>query len=83
MKSNTTSKPDVSTTYLHVCEPVKVEYDHEAKAAYVKVGKGKYHHGFEFDDTCRIDFDEYGNIIGIELLGIECDHNSDCVTTTG
>jgi uncharacterized protein YuzE len=52
-------------------EPVKTDYDYDARAAYIHVCPGRYHHGQEINDSCRVDFDESGNVIGVELLNQE------------
>ena len=47
---------------------MKITYDKEADALYIKFRDGEFAKNKKIDDFTVIDFDEKGNILGIELL---------------
>ena len=47
---------------------MKIKYDPEADAMYIKVRKGKFDHNKKVDEDVILDCDKDGNILGIELL---------------
>lgn len=47
---------------------MKIRYDSEADAMYIKVRKGKFDHNKKAADDVIIDCDKDDNILGIELL---------------
>jgi len=48
--------------------PMKVRYDEEADALYIKLREGEYHESDEIRDGFILDYDVDGNIIAIEIL---------------
>jgi len=49
---------------------LKHKYDPKADAIYITLNSGKYFRGDDLDDDRRIDYDENGIPIGIELLSV-------------
>ena len=47
---------------------MEVTYDKEADAMYIRVKKGKVHRTKEVTDTCILDLDKKGTLLGVELL---------------
>ncbi|MEK6846285.1 MAG: DUF2283 domain-containing protein [Nanoarchaeota archaeon] len=47
---------------------MEITYDKEADALYIKFRDGEFAKNKKIDDFTVIDFDEKGNILGIELL---------------
>ncbi|NIA09561.1 MAG: DUF2283 domain-containing protein [Nitrospiraceae bacterium] len=47
---------------------MRVRYDEEADALYIKLQEGGYHESEEIKDGFILDYDIDGNIIGIEIL---------------
>jgi len=47
---------------------MRVRYDEEADALYIKFREGKYYESDEIQEGFVLDYDENGNIIGIEIL---------------
>ena len=47
---------------------MRIRYDEEADALYIKLQEGGYHESDEIKDGCILDYDADGNIIGIEIL---------------
>ncbi len=47
---------------------MKVKYDREADAIYIKLNDARYAYGKDLDDLRRVDYDADGNPRGIELL---------------
>lgn len=47
---------------------MEVTYDKEADAMYIRIKKGKVHRTKEITDTCIVDLDKKGTLLGIELL---------------
>ena len=47
---------------------MKIKYDPDADAMYIKVRKGKFDHNKKVDEDVILDCDKNGNILGIELL---------------
>jgi len=47
---------------------MKIKYDPDADAMYIKVRKGKFDHNKKVDEDIILDCDKNGNILGIELL---------------
>ena len=43
-------------------------HDKDSNAIYIRFATGRYHHGNDLDPERRIDFDENGNPLGVELL---------------
>ena len=50
---------------------MKMEYDKDADALYIKLKNGKIKSTMEVDENTIIDLDESNNIIGIEILFIK------------
>ena len=49
---------------------MKLEYDVEADAAYIRFSETPRSHTEEISDVCIVDFDPTGNVVGIELLSV-------------
>ena len=47
---------------------MRVRYDEEADALYIKLREGEYHESDEIQDGLILDYDVDGNIIAIEIL---------------
>ena len=47
---------------------MEIRYDREAGAVYIRIGGGKVAESEEVDDGVIVDYDEKGNVIGIEIL---------------
>ncbi len=47
---------------------MEIRYDREADAVYIRIGGGKVAESEEVDDGVIVDYDEKGNVIGIEIL---------------
>jgi len=47
---------------------MRVRYDEEADALYIKLQEGGYHESDEIKDGFILDYDIDGNIVGIEIL---------------
>ena len=47
---------------------MRIRYDEEADALYIKLQEGGYHESDEIKDGFILDYDADGNIIGIEIL---------------
>ncbi len=50
---------------------MKIKYDPEADALYIKLQEGKVDHTQEIDENTMIDFDKANHIIGIEMLFVK------------
>ncbi len=50
---------------------MKITYDPEADAMYIKLREGKVHKTHEVDKNTILDYDEEGNVIGIEILFVK------------
>jgi uncharacterized protein YuzE len=49
---------------------MKLEYDVEADAAYIRIAETPTSHTEEESDVCIVDFDSAGNVVAIELLSV-------------
>ncbi|MAH07866.1 DUF2283 domain-containing protein [Candidatus Pacearchaeota archaeon] len=49
---------------------MKIRYDKDADAMYLKFGEGDYVESKEIEEGVVIDFDENGKIIGMEVLDV-------------
>ena len=49
---------------------MKLEYDAEADAAYIRFSETPRSRTEEESDVCMVDFDSTGNVVGIELLSV-------------
>ncbi|MEM3590276.1 MAG: DUF2283 domain-containing protein [Candidatus Bathyarchaeia archaeon] len=47
----------------------RISYDHGSDTLYVRVREGRVAESDEVDDGIIVDYDEGGNIVGIEVLG--------------
>jgi len=47
---------------------MKVRYDEEADALYIRLRKGEYYKSDEIKEGFILDYDADGNIVGIEIL---------------
>ena len=47
---------------------MKVRYDEEADALYIRLRKGAYYESDEIKEGFILDYDANGNIVGIEIL---------------
>lgn len=47
---------------------MKIKYDPEADAMYIRLKESKVHHTKEVDENTLIDFDSTGQVIGVEIL---------------
>ena len=47
---------------------MKVRYDEEADALYIRLRKGEYYESDEIKEGFILDYDGDGNIVGIEIL---------------
>jgi len=50
---------------------MKIEYDHYAKALYIRLQERKGGRTIEVNENLNLDLDEKGNLIGIEILNPE------------
>ena len=50
---------------------MKVRYDEEANALYIKLQEKEYYESDEIQDGFILDYDAAGNIIGIEILDVD------------
>lgn len=50
---------------------VSVQIDAEAEAAYLRLGRGQVARTVEFAEDIFVDLDEFGVVLGIELLDLE------------
>ena len=49
---------------------MKVRYDRETDAIYIKLGEGKYLESEEIEKGVVVDYSKDGKVIGIEILNI-------------
>ena len=49
---------------------MKVRYDRETDAIYIKLGEGKYLESEEIEEGVVVDYSKGGKVIGIEILNI-------------
>ena len=49
---------------------MEISYDKEADAMYIEFRKGVFAKNKKIDDFTIVDYDEHGNILGIELLDV-------------
>lgn len=49
---------------------MEINYDKQADAIYIEFRKGEFAKNKKIDDFTIVDFDERGNILGIELLDV-------------
>ncbi len=49
---------------------MKVTYDEEVQAMYIKVSKGKIEDTVKYSDLVYLDFGKNKKLIGIEILGV-------------
>lgn len=49
---------------------MEIHHDKEADALYIEFRKGKFGNNKKIDDQTIFDFDEKGNLLGIELLDV-------------
>ena len=47
---------------------MKMKYDRQADAVYIRISDAPYAYGVDLDDLRRIDYDADGNPRGVELL---------------
>ena len=47
---------------------MKIRYDENVDALYIRLREGKYYESDEIKEGIILDYDEAGNIIGIEIL---------------
>ena len=50
---------------------MKIRYDQDADAMYVKLKEGEISETKEIDDNTILDYDKSGNVIGVELLFVK------------
>ena len=50
---------------------MKIEYDHYAKALYIRLQEREGGRTVEINENLNLDLDEKGNLIGIEILNPE------------
>ena len=50
---------------------MKISYDKEADAMYIRLREGKVDHTKEIDENTIIDFNKEGQVIGIEILFVK------------
>ncbi|MBI5892057.1 MAG: DUF2283 domain-containing protein [Deltaproteobacteria bacterium] len=48
---------------------MKIEYDREVDALYIRIQEKKVSHTKEIEDGINLDIDEDGKIIGLEIIG--------------
>ena len=61
-------------------QSIKFEYDKEAGALYIKVGKGKVVKTEPISSCSLVDYDKNGKIIGIEMINAKKDTKSHEIT---
>ena len=49
---------------------MEITYDKQADAMYIEFRKGEFSSNKKIDDFTLIDFDDKGNMLGIELLSV-------------
>jgi len=47
---------------------MELTYDREADAMYIRLRKGKVYKTRKISDTCVVDVDKHGTVLGVELL---------------
>ena len=50
---------------------MKIKYDSDADAMYIKLRESKVHRTKEIDENTILDFDEKGQLIGVEILFVK------------
>ena len=50
---------------------MKISYDQEADAIYIRLKEGEVDKTKEIDDNTILDYDKKGNVIGVELLFVK------------
>ncbi|MBI2580182.1 DUF2283 domain-containing protein [Candidatus Woesearchaeota archaeon] len=50
---------------------MKIRYDPDADAMYITLREGEVHRTSEVDKNTIIDFDEKGDVVGIEILFVK------------
>ncbi|MBI2147643.1 DUF2283 domain-containing protein [Candidatus Woesearchaeota archaeon] len=50
---------------------MKIRYDPDADAMYIKLREENVDHTSEIDDTTVVDFNKKGQVIGVELLFVK------------
>ena len=50
---------------------IRVRVDREASMAYVRLTAAKIHYTEDFGDHRLVDYDETGEVVGVEFIGIE------------
>ncbi len=48
---------------------MKIEYDREVDALYIRIQEKHVHHTKELEEGVNLDVDEEGKIIGLEIIG--------------
>jgi uncharacterized protein YuzE len=48
---------------------MKIEYDREVDALYIRIQEKEVSHTKEVEEGVNLDFDEEGKIIGLEIIG--------------
>ena len=48
---------------------MKIEYDKEVDALYIRIQETKVSHTREIEEGINLDFDEEGKVIGLEIIG--------------
>lgn len=51
--------------------PTTIEYDTDAEAVYIRLSSGDVAETVEISATLYIDVDKDGNLIGVEVLGVD------------
>ena len=49
---------------------MKIEYDKEVDALYIRIQEKKVSHTREVEEGINLDIDEEGKIIGLEIIGV-------------
>lgn len=50
---------------------MKISYDPDADAMYIRFKRGKAHKTKEVNDYTLLDYDKAGNVIGVEILFVK------------
>ena len=50
---------------------MKIRYDPNADALYIKLREEKIHETKELDKDTIVDYDQYGKVIGVEILFVK------------
>ena len=56
---------------LYIGYKMEIKYDADVDAMYIRLRDGTFHHNKKIDDNTIINYDEEGNVLGIEILFVK------------